>query len=845
MVVVAILGAIGIVAVMAPAQARAYSIDSAIASDDLDRTTTATWGTADIGGTYSYSAPQVFSTRGGSGVVSLPRPGSSATAALPAAVARDTVVATTVTVPAMRAGGNGIYSGLQLRSLNGSFYQAQMRMTPSGAIFLAVLRVNGSTANQQLLGGERLVASGVKAGQSFALQFQATGADPVTLSARVYLASADQPDWQVTANDGSDSRLTRAGAIGIWTYVSSGTASTAIAYADLRAYSLKPIVPTSPSPIPTPTPTTGTPTVTPTPTPTPTATPAPPVTPAPPPAGPTAPRGGAGAAAIGSTTYAVPSDALFVATTGSSRGAGTIGSPFSSIQAAVNAAASGSTIVVRAGTYQESVIIPKGKSITIQPYPNEAVWLDGSQAVTKWAEFGGVWASAGWGAQFDSSPTYTRGASDGTQDGWAFVSPDHPMAAHPDQVWIDGSAQIQVASLDQVKPGTFFADYGAKQLFVGSDPAGKSIRASSLVRAITVNGAGSMIRGIGVQRYSPSVPDGGAVTLAGAGDSIENVSISDMATTGLDLQSTNQRVSQVTVTRSGMLGVHANYADGLNVSGLLSTDNNTEHFNRAPVSGGMKVTRTRGVTVTGSAFLGNDGNGLWFDESVYGGTIARNDIVGNSGNAVIIEISATFTVADNLVANNGIAGLLVSDSNHVQVWNNTITGNNRDVNIVQGTRRASDLSVAGHDPRQKLPDPTMTWITGDVTLRNNVLSNSTGNCILCVEDYSHVQSAAQMDIDANGNVYQRANAAAPAWAIVWSRGPGNPAVYTTVAAWSAATGQDAQRFASDAAPVIGTDFTLGAAPAAAASSIAQPLPSQIAAIVGKPAGTRMLGVWTD
>ncbi len=53
--------------------------------------------------------------------------------------------------------------------------------------------------------------------------------------------------------------------------------------------------------------------------------------------------------------------------------------PKRTVKAAVAASASGRTIVLRKGTYHETVIIPKGKALTIQAYPREPVWFDGTR----------------------------------------------------------------------------------------------------------------------------------------------------------------------------------------------------------------------------------------------------------------------------------------------------------------------------------------------------------------------------------------------------------------------------------------------------------------------------------
>ena len=62
--------------------------------------------------------------------------------------------------------------------------------------------------------------------------------------------------------------------------------------------------------------------------------------------------------------------------------------------------------------------------------------------------------------------------------------------------------------------------------------------------------------------------------------------------------------------------------------------------------------------------------------------------------------------------------------------------------------------------------------------------------MLCVEDYTQARSAEQMGVTANGNVYVRPNTSRPTYLVVWSRGRGNPAVYSNLTSFRAATGQE-------------------------------------------------------
>ncbi|WP_394249944.1 right-handed parallel beta-helix repeat-containing protein [Arthrobacter pityocampae] len=551
-----------------------------------------------------------------------------------------------------------------------------------------------------------------------------------------------------------------------------------------------------------------------------------------------------GAAPIGSTAYAVPEDALFVSRTGSDTARGTQESPLRTIKAAISEAVSGQTIVLRRGSYHEQVKIPTTKQITLQSYPGEEVWLDGSIPVSTFEPDGQTFVAEGWTVEFDASPTYSRGRADGTTPGWTFVNKEHPMASHPDQVWINGQAQQQVGSLDDVVPGSFFVDYSSDRLVLGSDPSGKQVRAGALAKAISIQSAGSAVKGIGVRRFSPSVPHMGAVTVESNDISIENVVIEQTSVTGLAVSGPDARLKGVTLTGNGMLGASATYADGLSVIDLKVTDNNTERFNHSPAAGGFKIGRTRTVHVQDSLFKGNDGTGLWLDESVQDLTVSGNDVIGNGAHGISVEISADAVIADNVVAENEGNGLKINNTSEVEVWNNSFISNGRPINIVQDSRRGADSETPGHDPRRSPTDPSMTWINGPITVRNNVVAGTTGNCLLCVEDYSQELTAEDMGVSTAGNVFNRASGSSPDWLVIWSRGAGDPAVYTTLGSFRNATGQakhDMELTGADVADPV----TFRISDTVRSSVVARPLSDQIAALLRVPSETLLVGPVRD
>jgi parallel beta-helix repeat protein len=562
----------------------------------------------------------------------------------------------------------------------------------------------------------------------------------------------------------------------------------------------------------------------------------------------TAPAGGraadtAGAAAVGSATYAVPAGAVVASPSGDDAAAGTAGAPVRTITRALALAPEGGTVVLRGGSYHETVTISRG--VTLQNYPGEAAWLDGTRAVDGWVQDGSAWRVDGWTTRFDASVGFSKGDTDGTSSGWQYVNPAHPMAAHPDQVFVDGAQLHQVASRSSVVAGTFFLDESTSQLYIGTNPSGRDVRATTLAKALNVRASGTTIRGIGVRRYAPSIWHIGAVTVEQPKVRLEQVRIEDSATIGLGVIASDVVLDHTSVLRAGLLGVHAATADRIRVVSSRFDGNNWEQFNSAPVSGGMKAGRSRGVTVVDSSISGNLGHGYWSDVSVYDTKILDSNLTNNTATGVFLEISARGTVAGNLIADNGAEGIKINNTSTVSIWNNTVVRNARPINIVQDSRTPANTSY-GDDYRYP-NDPEMTWLVGPVTVRNNVigLPNSNANCVLCVEDYTHTRTAEQMGVTSNGNVFNRAAATTPGWLTVWSQGAVNvnPAVYSTLAGYQAGTRQDGASRGYDGTVVVDQSGALRDDVEALAGSVATPLPADIAALLGQPTGAQHLGAW--
>ena len=185
---------------------------------------------------------------------------------------------------------------MQLRSASvGTGYRAKVRIQEDGAVSVSIVRVIDGVETTLVNGTSGLI---VTKGQQLKVEGVASGAKPVKVAARAWIAGGTKPAWQQSVTDTSARRIATGGPVRVWGYL-SGTAKSAADVAFSSVLFSKTVNPfttafttpaeastpgTSPSPAPSAGPTpapTKSPTPTPTPTPSKTPTPTPTPTPAP------------------------------------------------------------------------------------------------------------------------------------------------------------------------------------------------------------------------------------------------------------------------------------------------------------------------------------------------------------------------------------------------------------------------------------------------------------------------------------------------------------------------------------------------------------------------------------
>ena len=169
------------------------------------------------------------------------------------------------------------------------------------------------------------------------------------------------------------------------------------------------------------------------------------------------------------------------------------------------------------------------------------------------------------------------------------------------------------------------------------------------------------------------------------------------------------------------------------------------------------------------------------------------------------------------------------------------------IKLVQDERRqANGLSPEGMDPRTLgQPDPTVTWITGNIVISNNVFGNqgSFGKGLYQVFGLDNRTNRAMDDwnVTVDGNLFNpKVNINSPSM-VGWGKGDNvGLQLYETPASLAGAKNPawvNAQVAGSERVEDMGPDKTTYA-------SVAKPLPDDVAAAIGQPAGTQRLGAMT-
>ncbi len=386
----------------------------------------------------------------------------------------------------------------------------------------------------------------------------------------------------------------------------------------------------------------------------------------------------------------------YAAPDGQAEKSGTTLNEPTSLAAAIERVETGDAIVLRGGIYRTGSL-KFNQGIIMQPYADEHPVLKGTQIANKWQALpDGLWKTS-WSRLFPSKPA----------DWWRPRRSTPMCLFNNDMVFIDGRLLNTVGSRDEVDANSFYIDYDAEEVFIGTDPNDRlaEITAfdSAIIRTIkdchgkTSDGKGPVIRGITFTQYAYRAIEIEGKEPEGLSDesnhgkdvvstTFENCTISFCSRVAGYIRGDNLTIRHCLVSDTSTEGIYIIASSDILLEKNIFRRNNIENI-RGYFPAAVKIfNQCYRATCRDNLVIDHpNSNGIWYDVGNVDGRIINNwfQEVGHISeqinvrrfqsrrNAFFFEISKGAICAGNVCVNCNY-GIFVLNSSDVQIYQNTL-----------------------------------------------------------------------------------------------------------------------------------------------------------------------------
>lgn len=329
------------------------------------------------------------------------------------------------------------------------------------------------------------------------------------------------------------------------------------------------------------------------------------------------------------------------------------------IPAAIEAAPAGAQFVLTPGVYRNVTISPKNG----QSFVGESgAILDGSVPIENWRSQNGKWTASGYPA-----PAYRTGYG---RDG---------LATYREDLFVDGTPYLRVASLDHLGPKKFYYENG--NVWISDDPTGHDTVASVTEAAFNGQSARNVtIDNITVRYYATMAQHGAIDAQTTNGWTITKSVFHGNHGAGVAAGS-NMTIQNNVFRMNGQLGIHAQDVTGLTIQSNRVTENNYAGFDAGWDAGGIKILTSTAIKIAQNCIADNAATGIWLDWDNTDFEIDSNTVLRNLVIGIQSEASRSGKITSNVVAYNNRQGnvtgywgseILVQNSSRLEVSRNKI-----------------------------------------------------------------------------------------------------------------------------------------------------------------------------
>lgn len=398
------------------------------------------------------------------------------------------------------------------------------------------------------------------------------------------------------------------------------------------------------------------------------------------------------------------------------------------LAAAIARVVTGDTIVLRGGVYRTGGLV-LSQGVTLQPYADERPVLKGTEVATAWEQVAdGRWRTK-WAKLFPAAPA----------DWWRRERHEKDTPLHRfnnDMVFVDGQLIASVGQLGELRPGTFFVDYENLWVYVGDDPAGKTIEItahdSALLRTMSAahgkenDRRGATLRGLTFTQYAYR-----ALEVEGVepnrkmnpaefgkdvvGSTFEHVTISHCSRVAGYFHGDGTVFRHCLIADCGTEGLYIVNSGDIRIERTIVTRTNSAEKITGYFASAIKIfNQSYRAVVRDNLIVDNpNASGVWWDVGNVDGVFANN-WVERTNDGFFFEISKGALCAGNVFVNCD-RGIHVLNSSNVRICQNTL------FNSVAKIERTERSAVGDHFGWHPSAGPDVAERHGHV-FANNLLA---------------------------------------------------------------------------------------------------------------------------
>jgi mannuronan 5-epimerase len=446
---------------------------------------------------------------------------------------------------------------------------------------------------------------------------------------------------------------------------------------------------------------------------------------------------------------------FLVAPEGRIEAVGTAESPLS-LGRAVAMAPAGSTIRLKAGTYETSGLTID-RQMTIEAEPGATVEFKGNATIAadQWEPAGRAWRTP-WTAATLAETTEPASSSVSA----ASVSVGQRSVARQQRLSVEGKALVAASAITTLSPGSFYVDTAEKWLYVAQDPTLHAVKTGGADIGVLVTGPNVKLIGVSVHEFASI-----GLRIQGSYGTVSYGDFSYNGLIGLDINGASHFTAQhSSMTHNGQVGIEASHSSNVTIQYNNISNNNTGNYNVSWAAAGLKGTDITNVVVKGNFVADNASNAIWFDSNSLNVTIVGNQVTRNKCFGIYFELNNGPLIVGNYVYNNVQAGIGVHFTTNARVYNNTMVNNGTDLDVSASYNRSP-------------------YDTYNAVIVNNIFWNA-GSLMSNLYRYNGCSSWVYKEVDYNA--YYRPSGSRSRYVVNWCN-----RWYATIGAFHSGTGNEA------------------------------------------------------